>query len=189
MDLITLSRETLALLGSPSKAKYEAVMALIAPIEFLSIHGICTKPPIGSQVKPRWCSIAISAAIKTCPGLPPEISVKAAAAIADDTPTSAWQPPMAAEMVAFFLNKVPISPAVSIKRMTSSSLLSSVKVCAYINTAGITPLAPLVGAVIILPKAAFSSLTAKAKQLTHLVIELKLFSSAQTNLNHSSRFL
>ena len=40
-----------------------------------------------------------------------------------DTPISAWQPPMAAEMVASFLMMLPISPAVSRKR--STPLLSS----------------------------------------------------------------
>ena len=36
----------------------------------------------------------------------------------------------------------------------------------YCNTAGMTPAAPLVGAVTTLPKEAFSSFTASAKQLT-----------------------
>ena len=35
--------------------------------------------------------------------VPPEISVNPAAAIAEETPISALQPPIAAEMVAFFL--------------------------------------------------------------------------------------
>ncbi|MNE26882.1 hypothetical protein D3C80_1202710 [compost metagenome] len=113
-------------------------------------------------------------------------SVKPAAAIAEDTPISAWQPPIAAEIVAFFLKMVPISPAVSIKRITCSSLKPSTKHHAYINTAGITPEAPLVGAVIIRPNDAFSSLTASAKQLIHLFIEVKLLSEALTALIHSS---
>lgn len=29
----------------------------IPPSELRSIHGICTRPPIGSQVKPRLCLI------------------------------------------------------------------------------------------------------------------------------------
>ena len=51
-----------------------------------------------------------------------------AAAIADDTPISAWQPPAAAEMVAPFLKMLPISPATSKKRRRSPGLtLPSVK--------------------------------------------------------------
>ena len=65
----------------------------------------------GSHVMPRWCSMAISAAQSTCSGLPPRSSVRAPAAMAEDTPISAWHPPMAAEMVAPFLNRLPISPA------------------------------------------------------------------------------
>jgi len=34
-------------------ASWLAVMALIAPMVFLSIQGICTSPPMGSQVRPR----------------------------------------------------------------------------------------------------------------------------------------
>ncbi|WP_252386090.1 L-serine ammonia-lyase, iron-sulfur-dependent, subunit alpha, partial [Escherichia coli] len=33
-----------------------------------SMHGICTCPATGSQVSPRLCSIAISAALHTCAG-------------------------------------------------------------------------------------------------------------------------
>ena len=45
------------------------------------MHGICTCPATGSQVSPRLCSIAISAALHTCAGLPPSSSVNPAAAI------------------------------------------------------------------------------------------------------------
>ena len=53
-------------------AKFAASIALSAATAFLSIHGICTNPLIGSQVKPRWCSNAISAAYSICDGLPPK---------------------------------------------------------------------------------------------------------------------
>jgi len=43
----------------------------------------------------------------------------------------------------------------------------------YIITAGITPAAPLVGAVTTRPNEAFSSFTANAKQLTHFVTLVK----------------
>ena len=39
-----------------------ALIDFTAPIAFLSIHGIWTSPLIGSQVNPKLCSIAISAA-------------------------------------------------------------------------------------------------------------------------------
>ena len=35
-------------------------------IPLRSMQGIWTSPPIGSQVMPRLCSIAISAAFSTC---------------------------------------------------------------------------------------------------------------------------
>ena len=69
--------------------------------------------------------MAISAAWKACAGVPPSASQSAAAAIALDTPTSAWQPPIAAEMVAPFLKKVPTSPATSRKSTISSSVTGS----------------------------------------------------------------
>ena len=40
MVLITLSKGTLAFLESVSKANYAALIAFIAPMVFLSIHGI-----------------------------------------------------------------------------------------------------------------------------------------------------
>ena len=73
---------------------------------------------------------------------------------------------MAAEIVAPVLNKAPTALAVIKKFLISSGADLLQKICAYINTAGITPAAPLVGAVTTLPKLAFSSLTASAKQLT-----------------------
>ena len=42
-----------------------ALIALTAPIALRSMHGICTRPPIGSQVRPRLCSMPISAAFST----------------------------------------------------------------------------------------------------------------------------
>ena len=98
--------------------------------------------------------------------MPPKLSVSAAAAMALLTPISAWQPPIAAEMVAPFLNILPISDAVSKNLIIFSSLLPSQKIIKYCSTAGITPAAPFVGAVTTLPKDAFSSFTANAKQLT-----------------------
>jgi hypothetical protein len=54
--------------------------------------------------------MAISAAIKTCLGCRPVLR-NAAAAMEEETPISAWQPPIAADMVDPFLKILPISPA------------------------------------------------------------------------------
>ena len=51
-------------------------------------------------MSPSECSMAISAAWHTCLGVPPMHATRAPAAIELATPTSAWQPPSAAEMVA-----------------------------------------------------------------------------------------
>ena len=80
-----------------------ALIALTAPIALRSMHGICTRPPIGSQVRPRLCSMPISAAFSICPGVPPSAAVRPAAAIEHATPTSPWQPTSAPEMLAFSL--------------------------------------------------------------------------------------
>ena len=50
--------------------------------------------------------------------------MSAAAAIAEETPISAWHPPSAAEIVAPCLKMQPISPAVSRKSVYESSLTS-----------------------------------------------------------------
>src|ERR1700761_7947355 len=120
--LMTASRETLAKSGVLWRASWEAVMALIAPMVLRSMQGIWTRPPMGSQVRPRWCSMAISAAIMAWRWLPPTHSVRAAAAMAELTPISAWQPPIAAEMVAPFLKMLPISEAVQMNCWIFSSL-------------------------------------------------------------------
>ena len=85
--------------------------------------------------------------------------------MADETPISAWHPPSAAEMVAPFLKMQPISAAVSRKLWQASSSAPQ-KQPKYSMTAGMTPADPFVGAVTTRPNAAFSSLTASAKQLT-----------------------
>ena len=73
---------------------------------------------------------------------------------------------MAAEIVAPFLNNIPMALAVNKKLETVSAFFFSENNKAYNKTAGTTPAAPLVGAVTTLPKEAFCSFTAKAKQLT-----------------------
>ena len=97
----------------------------------------------------------------------------AAAAIAEDTPISAWHPPIAAEIVAPFLNKIPIALEVNKKLRIAVGVFLLQNKMLYSKTEGITPAAPLVGAVTTLPNDAFSSLTANAKQLTQSKIYLK----------------
>lgn len=59
---------------------------------------------------------------------------------------SAMQPPSLAEMVAPRLNSIPIAEAVSRKVRTSRSGSCEMNSVMYLQTAGITPAAPLVGA-------------------------------------------
>src|SRR6056297_327247 len=68
---MTWSRLTLCE-PSPRKAIRAALTALTAPIALRSIQGICTSPAIGSQVRPRLCSMPISAAFSTWELLPHE---------------------------------------------------------------------------------------------------------------------
>jgi hypothetical protein len=53
------------------RARRAACTALAAPMALRSMQGICTRPPMGSQVMPRLCSMAISAACSIWPSLPP----------------------------------------------------------------------------------------------------------------------
>lgn len=66
--------------------RFTAAMAL------RSMHGTCTCPATGSHVRPRLCSMAISAAMHTCAGLAPNSSARPAAAIEHATPTSPRNP-------------------------------------------------------------------------------------------------
>ena len=100
--LMTLSSGTKCS-PSPRSDMRAALIALIEAIALRSMHGTCTRPPIGSQVRPRLCSIAISAAFSTCAGLPPSTSASPAAAIEQADPTSPWQPTSAPLIDAFSL--------------------------------------------------------------------------------------
>src|SRR5882757_6350334 len=100
--LITLSRLTTCV-PSPRSAIRAEWTALTEAIALRSMHGICTRPPTGSQVSPRWCSMPISAAFSTCSGVPPITAARPAAAIEQATPTSPWQPTSAPEIDAFSL--------------------------------------------------------------------------------------
>jgi hypothetical protein len=68
---------------------------------------------MGSQVIPRWCSSAISAAFSICALVPPRAAQKPAAAMAAAEPTSPWQPTSAPEIEALVLMIPPTAAAVS----------------------------------------------------------------------------
>ena len=99
-----------------------ALIALTAPIALRSIQGTCTKPPIGSQVRPRLCSMPISAAFRHLAGVPFMISASAEPVIAHAEPTSPWQPTSAPEIEAFCLIRLPIAVAFSKNLRTPSWL-------------------------------------------------------------------
>jgi len=71
-----------------SNSSLAAFTAFTAPIALRSIHGTCTSPPTGSQVRPRLCSMPISAALATCSAVPPQSAASPPAAIEQATPTS-----------------------------------------------------------------------------------------------------
>ena len=110
MVSITLSKETKCC-PLPRQASRAALTALTAPMALRSIQGTCTRPPTGSHVRPKLCSIPISAALRHLAGSPPKISANAEAAMAQAEPTSPWQPTSAPEMEAFCLIKLPIAVA------------------------------------------------------------------------------
>ena len=100
-------------LAVAASARLAAETALIAPRPLRSMQGACTRPAIGSQVMPRWCSSAISAAFSICAGVPPRTAARPAAAMAAAEPTSPWQPTSAPEIEAFALISAPTAAAVS----------------------------------------------------------------------------
>ena len=61
----------------------QAFMARMAATALRSMQGICTRPQMGSQVRPRLCSMAISAAYSTWSRVRPYNSARAAAALAE----------------------------------------------------------------------------------------------------------
>ena len=63
--------------------------ARMAATAFSSIQGICTRPQMGSQVRPRWCSMATSAAYSTWSRFCLYSSARAAAAMEQAVPISA----------------------------------------------------------------------------------------------------
>ena len=104
---------------------------------------------------------AIAAASRHALGLAPQSSANAAAAIAAPEPTSAWHPPAAPEMLAFFAIMIPTAPAVN-SPFTRSLSVNPCFSLHITSTAGSTPLAPAVGVATILPIEALTSVTAIA---------------------------
>src|ERR1044071_8681454 len=68
---------------SPTKARRQASIALIAPTALRSMQGTWTSPPTGSQVRPRLCSIPISAAFSICELVPPSAAARCRAGRGD----------------------------------------------------------------------------------------------------------
>ena len=87
MVAITWSSDTLCE-PSPRIARRAAFIAFTEPMALRSMQGICTKPATGSQVRPRLCSMPISAAFSICSLLPLSADTNPAAAMEQATPTS-----------------------------------------------------------------------------------------------------
>lgn len=77
-----------ARLAGTAQRHTRGVHRFTAAMALRSMHGTCTCPATGSHVRPRLCSMAISAAMHTCAGLAPNSSARPAAAIEHATPTS-----------------------------------------------------------------------------------------------------
>jgi hypothetical protein len=152
--------QMLAVAAQDSEA---AETALIAPSPLRSMQGTCTRPFTGSQVMPRWCSSAISAAFSTCSGVPPRTAARPGRGHggggADFGLTAAfrardrgvvlaqgrrWPRRSAGSRRPWRARRPAHGPASSGSRRAA------------------TPAAPLVGAVTTWPPAAFSSFTAMA---------------------------
>ena len=113
---------------------------------------------MGSQVRPKWCSRAISAACSIESRLKPYTWAIIADAIEHAEPTSAWQPASAPEIDALNLIKLPNKPATASPSINLSLLIPASSI--VLKHEGIIPDAPQVGAVTISPPEAFSSATA-----------------------------
>ena len=88
---------------SPRSARRAALIAFTAPMALRSMQGICTRPAIGSQVRPEVVLHADLGGVLDLRGVPPSAAQARAAAIEQATPTSPWQPTSAPEIEAFRL--------------------------------------------------------------------------------------
>ena len=91
------------MLFTPARESSAEISALEAPMAFRFWQGFSTRPPMGSQTRPRMLTMAKEAASMHCLGVPPKSSTAADAAMALAEPTSAWQPPSAPAVVAFLV--------------------------------------------------------------------------------------
>src|SRR6201984_235971 len=82
-----------------------AVQTFTVPKAQRSMHGAWTYFATGSHVPPRCCYSSDSATFATTRGFASYAAAIIAAAIADATPISAWQPPSAADSVALCLHR------------------------------------------------------------------------------------
>src|SRR6476661_4435618 len=93
--LMVVSRSTRCRAAISLVAITKAIQALTAPKAQRSMQGTCTYPATGSQVIPRWCSSADSAAFSMTRGELSMAWAMNAADMAEATPISDWQPPSA----------------------------------------------------------------------------------------------
>ena len=137
----------------PASAISALEKAIMTPETFLFTQGISTRPATGSQTSPIWLMMAIPSASPEAAGLPPINSTRAAAAIPDAEPHSAWHPPSAPAIEAVWAITIPNAPAV--KMDITISLFGS-PLSSYMETRqpGRIPQEPAVGVATILPIAA-----------------------------------
>lgn len=102
-----------ARLAGTAQRHTRGVHRFTAAMALRSMHGTCTCPATGSHVRPRLCSMAISAAMHTCAGLAPNSSARPAAAIEHATPTSPRQPTSAPEIRRSSYKREPMALATS----------------------------------------------------------------------------
>ena len=122
-------------------------------------QGTSTRLATGSQIRPSMFCRAIEAAARPCSGVPPAISTRAAAAMPEPAPHSAWQPAFSAAKVERVAMKVPIRPAVRSPRVRVSSSRPST-FAAPSTEPGTAPQAPAVGAATITPMELLTSIRA-----------------------------
>ena len=128
------------------------------------MQGISTSPATGSHTSPSWLLMAMAQASAHCPGEPPISSARAAAAMAEALPHSAWQPPSAPAMVARWAITMPKAPAVK-RLITAASRVHLPSASRDATVPGNIPQEPAVGAATMRPMAALFSLTASARAM------------------------
>lgn len=103
----------------PPRAMRAALMALMAAMALRSMQGIWTRPAIGSQVRPRLCSMPISAAFPPG-GEFPQVLRKSGGGHGAGYAHFSLAAYVRAGNGGVFLYRMAIPPAVSRKRCTAS---------------------------------------------------------------------